>query len=442
MGLQDRIKVKTMKINPVMQRVGRLTRGWKSFTAQQDARILRWCLKTDSSRMLDTFLAWHNEEDSELNDLFLVLPVPFEKPEEFAPSLVQHLADEFAIAEEDIKAMDLPGGWSPSRSSDSQESIQDLVAVAASLQMHYAEFVEHVALVLMPPAIDDQKHWQRWLHELARVSYWPSSVRVLVADWLPALPLNAWANEFDKVVVSQRPVLDMDGLPLEILAHIPGSGPAFEFRRLFVQIGSYANRGRLDQVKILSTLALAIGSAQGWHSLSAAVEMLVAGAFMTKGKHEPAIQSYRQARELALKASATDPSRPKTVITSNLALSGSLVGQGKFEEARKYYYEAAKVADEANDTFAAFESRRMASFCSEQLGDHQTALQDGRDAMRILESMPADDRLQSTAPHLALRLTEMAGRPELAQQAKSIERLCNQSLVGDWRAVAHASMRT
>lgn len=431
-----------MKINPVMQRVGRLTRGWQAFTAQPDARILRWCLKTDSSRMLDAFLAWHNEEDSDLNDLFIVLPVPFEKPEQFARSLVQHLADEFEIAEEDFKSMELPAGWQPARSPDDLESIQDLIAAATSLQMHYADFVEHVALVLMPPVIEDRKLWQTWLHELARVSYWPASVRVLIADWIPALPLKAWADDYHKLIVSQRPILDMEGLPLEILAHIPGSGPAFEFRRLFVQIGTYANRGRLDQVKILSTLALAIASTQGWHSLAAAVEMLVAGAFLSKGKQEPAIESYRRARDLAMKANAVDPSRPKTIITTNLALSSSLVGQGKFEEARRYYYEAAKVADAANDSFAAFESRRMASYCGEQLGDHKSAFKDGQEAMRLLESVPADDRLQSTAPHLALRLTEMSGHPELAQQARSIEQLCNQTLPGDWRSVALASMRT
>ncbi len=434
-----------MKINPVMQRVGRLTRNWKAFTALPEARILRWCLKTDSSRMLDSFLAWHGEEDSELADLFVVLPVPFEQPSDYAPRLVQHIADEFEIANEDIRSMDLPSGWRPARSSDAsggRETVQDLIAVAASLQMHYAEFVENVALVILPPTIDDQKLWQDWLHELARVSYWPTNVRVLLADWLPALTLQNWATDHDTVVVSQRPALDMEGLPIEILAHLPGSGPAFEFRRLFVQMGSYASRGRLDQVKILSTMALAIGSAQGWYSLSAAVEMLVAGALMSKGKHEPAIQSYRQARELSMKALATDPSRPKTVITTNLALSGSLVGQGKYEEARKYYYEAAKIADEVNEPFAAFESRRMASYCSEQMGDLPTALQDGRNAMALLDQMPSEQRMQSTAPHLALRLTEMAGRPELAQQAKSIEQLCNQSLAGDWRAVANASMRT
>ncbi len=441
MGLEDRIEVTTMKSNPVMQRVNRLTRSWQAFIAQPDARILRWCLKTDSARMLDSFLAWHTEEDSELKDLFIVFPVPFENPEQYAHALVQHLADEFEVADEDLKSMELPTGWQPARSSDAHETIQDFIAAATSLQMHYADFVEHVALVLMPASIEDREQWIAWLHELARVSYWPASVRVLIADWIPALPLKAWASDYDKLVVSHHPVLDMQGLPQEILAHLPGVGPGFDFRRLFVQLGTAASRGRLNQVKIFAAQALIIANAHGWYSLAAAVEMVVAGAFSSAGKDDSAIQSYRQAREVAMLANSKDPSRLKTVITTNFALSGSLVGQGKYDEARKYYYEAAKLADEADDSFAAFESRRMASYCSEQLGDHKSALKDGQEAMRLLESVPPDDRLQSTAPHLALRLTEMSGRPELAKQAKSIEQLCNNTLAGDWRSVARASMK-
>jgi len=428
-----------MKINPVMQRVARLTRNWKVFTDQPEARILRWCLKTDSSRMLDTFLAWHGEEDSELKDLFIVLPIPFESPEDFAHSLVQHLADEFEIADEDMKSMDLPWGWRPAGSDDGHETIQDFIAVAASLQMHYAEFVENVALVLMPPSIDDHKLWQTWLHELARVSYWPSNIRVLLADWLPAVPLQAWAKEHVKVVVSHRPVLDMEGLPLEILAHLPGSGPGFDFRNLFIQMGNSASHGRTQQVATMAEKALAIAKGQGWPCLAACVEVLLAGAFMAAGQSERSIQSYRAALELAKQAPVTDPSRLTTYLSTNLALSGSLVGQGKFSEARDLYREAAKLADQADDKFAAFESRRMNSYCSEQLNDYKQAFQEGQEALLALERMPQEARLQSTGPHLLQRMMELSNRPEIVQDDRQLHQLYSRVMTADWRSLAQAT---
>jgi tetratricopeptide (TPR) repeat protein len=430
-----------MKNNPVMQRVGILTRHWSAFTANPDAKILRWCLKTDSARMIDAFLAWHNEEDSELADLFVVLPVPFEDPATYAHQLVQHISDEFQAANEDLKSMELPSGWLPAQSDGQKESCQDLIATTVSMHMHFDGLVEHIALVLMPPVISIHEDWIKWLNELASVSYWPSSVRVLVADWLPELRLNKWASEHSEVIVSQKPVLDMPGLAQEILAHLPGSGPGFDFRKLFIQIGASASEGNLNQVRLYADQALGIAKLQGWNSLGVAVQMMVAGALVAKGEGEKSVNIYREARELALASAPEDPSRNSTIITSCLALSSSLVGQGKFDEARKYYYEASKFADESNDVFTSFDSRRMASYCSEQLGDYKKALHEGQEAMRVLESMEPDERLQSTAPHLATRLMELAGKPELAKEARSVEQLCNNTLQGDWRAIADASMK-
>ena len=430
-----------MKTNPVMQRVRTLTRHWRQFTANPEAKILRWCLKTDSARMLDAFLAWHNEEDSELADLFMVLPVPFENRETYAHQLVQHLADEFQAADEDLKSMELPSGWQPIQSHDKNESCQELIAVASSMHMHFDGVIEHIALVLMPPAIADREQWQQWLHDLARVTYWPSNIRVLLADWLPELKLNAWASDYSDAIVTQKPVLDMEGLPLEIISQLPGSGPGFDFRRLFVQIGAAATGGRLNLVHQYAQEAMAIANAQGWHSLGATVKMLVAGALLNAGQGDKSVAIYREARDLAMKVDSGDPSRTATVMTTNFALSSGLVGQGKFDEARQYYYEAAKLADQSGNSFASFDSRRMASYCNEQMGDYQSALRDGQEAMRMLESLTPDERLQSTAPHLAIRLTEMAGKPELAKEGRHIEQLCNSTLQGDWRSIAQASTK-
>jgi tetratricopeptide (TPR) repeat protein len=416
-----------MKHNPVMQRIGTLTRHWGTFTANPEARILRWCLKTDSARMLDAFLAWHTEEDSELADLFIVLPVPFEDSVTYAHQLVQHVADEFQAADEELKSMELPFGWLPAESTGQLESCQDLIATSVSLHMHFGGLVEHIALVMMPPVISNREEWMNWLNELASVSYWPSSVRVLVADWLPELRLNTWAADHSDVIVSQKPVLDIPGLAQEILAHVPGSGPGFDFRKLFVQMGAAASDGQLNQVRKVAEQALGIAKQQGWNSLGVAVQTVLAGALLAKGESDQSIKVYREARDLAMAAATDDPSRTSTIIISNFALSSGLVGQGKY--------------DESQDEFASFESRRMASYCSEQLGDYRAALQEGQDAMRMLESIEPDDRLQSTAPHLALRLTEMALKPELVKEAHAIEQLCNSTLQGDWRAIANASMK-
>ena len=424
---------------PVMQRVGRLTRLWRMFTAAPDARILRWCLTSDAGRMVDCFLAWHAGEDSELADLCLALPIPFEKPERYAAQLVQHLADEFKVADKQLGAMELPTGWRPdpeSKQPGGADDPQRLITALASIHKHYAEYVDHVAVALTPPAVVDPDQWTRWLDRLAKVSYWPAPVRVLVLDWLPETRLDGWAKSYDKRVLTQKPALDPDGLPLEILSRVRGRGPGFEFRRLFVQLGAAAAAGNIRRVLTIADRADALARGQGWPSLATAVQMTVAAAYAAAGKSNESTDTYRKALAVARTAATTDPARMPTLITSNLALAGSLVGQGNYDEARKNYLEAVKLADETGDTFAAFESRRMASYCSEQLNDHTGALRMAREAMRLLERLPAEQRMQGTGPHLAARMTELAGRPELAQQARDVERLCSTTLRGDWRSAA------
>jgi tetratricopeptide (TPR) repeat protein len=227
----------------------------------------------------------------------------------------------------------------------------------------------------------------------------------------------------------------MPGLPLELIAHLPGTGPGFEFRRIFVQLAAAASTGQFAQIPSLARRALSITDAQGWFALAATVHLLVGGAMAASGQSKEVLESYREARRLARQIS--DPSGPKMAVTSAMAEAGALMGQGQYREARQIYLEAARDADHGAEAMSSMDARRMASYCAEQNGDFDAAWDDAQAAVSAARNLEGEARRDSTLPALLHRMQEMARQPELRARnlTSGVERDC-QSLLGlQWTGV-------
>ena len=418
--------------NAVVKRIDRLTRHWLSFAELPDARVLRLKLTSDAARLLDGFLAFHNEPASDLEDLFLPVVLSAAEPDEYGNAVRRQILDDIEQAKGDLESLELPTDWQPPAAAADRTPAENLVAVLASFQAYYADLFEHVALVLLPKEIASPQAWIDCLQPLLQISPWPPSVRVVVADWLPVPILDDWSSRNQALVHSVTPRLDMPGLPLELLAHVPGTGPGFEFRRLFVQMGAAASTGQTAMLNRLAQRALKIATDQSWSGLAAAVHLLV-GSASASSDPKQALQAFRQARQLAAKVN--DPSAPKIAITSAFAEAGTLVAGGDFRQAHGVYTEVARQADESGEVLSGLEARRMASYCSEQNGDFDAAWNEGMAAVQLGKKLDADARSNSTLPALLHRLKEMSGRPELLSRGQSLDQHCAELLGNEWTSV-------
>ncbi len=419
--------------NGVVKRIELLTRSWLQFSEQPRARILRWRLPTEAARLVDCFLAFHQEETSNLSDLFLPVVIDANDVDHYWLNVLRQILSEIDDARDDLAALELPTDWESPEFASGTAPAHQLVLTLASYQEFYHEFFEHAVLVLLPSEIASRELWIECLDALLQVPDWPASVRIIVPDWLPETILHDWSIEHSAFVENVTPRLDMPGLPLELLAHLPGTGPGFEFRRLFVQLGAAAGTGQLALVSQLADKALCIATEQGWYALAATVQLLVGSVALGAGDSQQVLAAYRSARQMAAKIE--DPTGPKVAVTSTFAEAGALLGDGEYDKARRVYREAAEQADASEETFSSLEARRMASYCSEANGDFDEAWREGQEALQLAQQLESAARVDSTLPALLHRLQEMAARPEGIAGNVNIDQQCADLLGTEWTGV-------
>ncbi len=419
--------------NAVVKRIELLTNVWRDFTEDPLVRVLRLRLGSEAGRLLDAFLAYHGEEASDLDDLFLPIVVPAQDVDTYWNEVQQQIVRDIGEAKDDLDSLDIPTQWQPPAVTSGGSSAQTLIDTLASFQAYYQDLFDHATVVLLPSEIASRELWIECMNALVASGPWPPSVRVLVPDWLPETLLQDWSVKHSSVVATVTPKLDMPGLPLELLAHLPSTGPGFEFRRLFVQLGAAASSGQITQIPGLAHRAMMLATDQGWFALAATVQLLVGGALAATGQSDKVLEAYRSARQLAAKID--DPTAPKVAVTSAMAEAGALLTDGQFREARQVYLEAARAADQGEDAMSSMDAHRMASYCAESSGDLDQAWDDAQAAVVVARNMEGETRRDSTLPALLHRMEEMARRPEMMARNLNVQRECEELLGNQWKGV-------
>ncbi len=414
----------------VMKRINTLTRQWTKFTDDATARVLRWRLDSNAGRFIDAFLAFHGDEASDLTDLFIPVAIPSGE-DAYWPEVYETLVAEIDEAKADLAELELPTDWQPPKIDKAELMAKPAAAVIemlASYQKYYADLFDHVAIVLMPESIEDRDRWMETLDEAFTAHQWPASVRIIVMDWTPYTMLQNWSESKGKRVMTFSPVLDIQGLPLEILSQLKTTGPGAEFRSLFVQLSAAANGGAVQRVQNIAERAIRVALDNQWFALVAAVRMVVGSTMSTSGDAQMAAEMFKQARAAAHTISVTDISRVQMMLVSGLSEAGNKLAGGEYREARNMYNAASKVASEAKNPNMAFESHRMACFCAQQSGDFEDAWFHAKQALATAKNLDSHAKRHSTVPHFMTDLERLAKRPGEQARNFDFERECQQVL--------------
>ena len=103
---------------------------------------------------------------------------------------------------------------------------------------------------------------------------------ILLLDAVDTPVLEPLAHAEPVLVKTVPADLDMPGAMLELVRSIPGSGPGFTFRRLFVALTNAAAQGALHAASQAAKAALAIAEKQGWPQMQVAVHMALGAAYL------------------------------------------------------------------------------------------------------------------------------------------------------------------
>lgn len=421
--------------NAIMQRVEQLTELWEEFAADPNARLACWQLDHDSFRIFDLFLELQNEEASDLPDLFIRCSEPFSAADQFGFELRGSLIEKYEEIREGIEAEGIAATWQCPDRRRQQDDLDALLAACESLQQAHEDIVRHVVLAILPHSVANPQPWKKWLERLVAKPV-PAQVRFLVTDNASDPQLADLKTAKPDRVTIIRPELKVGLAYLELLREVPGTGPGFLFRRFFVALGNAISSGNLGAARRLADQAMRIATQHNWLHLQTTVAMMLGAAYLQQQDFDAAIRCFANGQKAV--AGQSDQVSAKVAIQAKLAEASALVAASRPKEATIAYNQVQELAKKSGDSFAQFESARMAAYCHELTGGGDDAWKCGLETLKLAESMNAQQAKASTLPYAGLamlRSAESSGR-----DATDVRRRLETLLGKNWDAAMKAEI--
>jgi hypothetical protein len=419
------------KKNAIERRLQDLEASWNDFAENDQARLLRWVVDGDSARMVDLFLELQNEEASQIPDLFIRFNEPFEEDaDRYGRALRESLVEQYQEIREGLAAEGLPDQWQCPQPRDDESSQLSFVRASASLRKYYEDIMVHLVAVLTPQQVASAGAWRQWLADLARTDT-PPNVRFLVVDRAEAPLLDDLASDCPDSVVTTVLDLDMPGAYAELVRDVPGTGPGFTFRKLFIAITTAASSGNLGAARQAAERALKIASEQNWPQMQTVVHMALGAAHFAAGDLAATLRCYRSANQAI--AGTDDPAAGKLNIQTRFAEAAALVADQDYVQAADVYGAIAPLAAEQQDHFALLESRRMEAYCRQQAGQFRQAWEAGQQALEAGDLMDDEARGSSTLPYVGQALLQLIEQGHVAESADDVRTRMTDLVGDDWQ---------
>ncbi len=416
--------------NAIERRLEEIESVWNEFADNDQAALLRFVLDGDGARLLDAFLELQNEEVSEIPDLFLRFQEPFEDAASYGLTLRESLTEQYEEIREGIAEEGIPADWHCPRLLKGRSDIANFLRAAASLYEKYQDMMENLVAVLTPVSIADQAAWCDWLRRLVSRKDLPPRIRFLVVDSAAAPVLDSLAESEPQRVVTETPDLDMPGAYAELVREIPGTGPGFTFRRLFVALTSAAAVGNVAVAAQAAQRAQAIAQENSWPQLITAVNMALGAAYFAAGDVGRTLACYRSANQAV--AGSSEPGAAKLDIQTRFAEAAALIADEKYAEAAEVYERIGPLAEKQQDAFSQLEAWRMAAWCREVTGEKPRAWRRGVKALEAGEQLDEAMRADSTLPYVGQLMLRLVADGVNADQEAMVRRRMVELVGKDW----------
>lgn len=417
--------------NPIERRLDQLREQWSDFVEDPDARLLRWLLADDEVRMLETFLTLEGDDQGGVfPDLFLRLATPFADPDTYTAELRSALLDQYEQARPDLIAESVPADWRCPPSTD--PSPDSIASISHSLQRHYQDLIQHLALVLLPEQIKDPITWQSWIAQLTQAAT-SESVRIVILDHVRT-PRFAALMALPQAR-SVAAALDMPGALLEI-SQAAGrlDRPEGQFRHLNLQMMNALSQGDLDDAAALGQRALSVADAQPWPHLVVSVHFALGAGFLSASRFADAIERFQAAALHAGQAAqAGDPSGPALLARSLLSLGAAFLGSGDYFAAAHAYQQAGTAAEQMGDRLLQLEGFRMAAHCREARRELDGAWACALRGLDAAEAMDPAARARSTLPFLGRELLALMKHAGPVDRKDAADRRMRTLLGSGWQ---------
>ncbi|HAA69910.1 MAG TPA: hypothetical protein DCE55_12285 [Planctomycetaceae bacterium] len=415
--------------NAIEKRIDQIETLWTEFTEQPEARLLRWLADADNVQMIDVFLDKENEEVGSVPDMFLIFRNPFENPENYAAELRAELQRQYQDVQAGLAEAGIQDDWQAPATASPPSA--NLLATYASFHQHHSEWMELLVLVLAPETVSDRTAWQTWLTQLLEQTVDPG-LRFMVVDDPHQPALATLASQQDRQVVTIELDVNLPAAYNELVRAIPGTGPGFTFRQLFVSLTNAAADGNVAAAERLAARAAEIARQQQWPTLIAAVNMTLGATYFAQGDAAKTLECYRGAGQAVAAAETQDEATRKVAVQTKFSEGSILFGESHYAAAAEVFAQGSQLATEAEDDFQVMEGWRMAAFCHEQDGQLAASWEASQRALAAAAQLDAELRRETTLPYLGAGLLRLTETEQYQEHREELQAKLNELMDIDW----------
>jgi hypothetical protein len=410
---------------------------WALFSADTDARILRWLVREDERRMLETFFALESDERAaEHQDFFYALLTPFRDAQRHGHALRTAWLEQYSSIKPALQSEQLDASWEPP--AESESDLACLLQTCSSFRSHYA-LEGLLVLVLDPSSVASSEQYQLWLGSFAVAA--PPELRAIVIERYDAPIADTLAKYHPNLVKTVRAELDMPAA-LEEISREAGrlDTPGGQFRDLFVKLTNAISRRDLAASRQLGAAAVTLAESQSWFHLVVPVQIALGALWGSAGKHQEALAAYAAAEAAAVRGESECPVEARAtckqlLLQARLGRGLALINARAWQLAAETYANAAPLALSLENARTQLDCQRLASFCHEQHGDRDAAWQAGMEGLRVARAMDAETLATSTFAYLGIALVRLSQRATHRDIEREISEIAGTE---DWRPQAQA----
>lgn len=420
--------------NAIEQRLDLIEEQWFAFTDDARARLGRWRLDGDGIQLVEVFLESQTVAGTAVPDFFVRLWVPFRDPLTHGLTLRASFVEEIDAGADDMRAVGVDPVWPVPGADPTLDDIGQLLTCLHAFREHYRDLVQRVVIVLMVDEIADAGAWVWWLDRL--IQRLPEQLRFMVFDPAPAPRLDDLALRYPVQLKTLAPELDVPGAIDSLVRQVGGNGPADVFRRMFVGMGTAAQRGNVAGALTLAASAIAVAQKQDWLQQVAAVHMASGALLLGAGRITEALNAFRASGATATASMKRgDPGSDRVAVHAKLAEGSALLQAEDYAQAARAYEEALTTGEGQGtpDPLLMIESRRMAAYCYERTRRPDLAWTHLGAALQLGDRIDPAQRAHTTLPFVAQALLRLAADPTLDRQRALIETRVAELLGANWQ---------
>jgi tetratricopeptide (TPR) repeat protein len=347
-----------MEMNPIMERVIRLSEQWKSvLTDYPDARVFCWMGNSMSEyKMIRGLVLFHMSEESTLEDIFIACHLPFDSQSagQYGKNTLEMMDAYVRSWNKDEKLSSENGtiNWTVTydeKQNDVFNFVSNMNQLAKSFSCDAKE--KKLVVCILPQRLDDLDSFRQWITEILKSPVHPS-VCYMLYDTYDSRLFGKFEKEYPLLFRYIIPDMDLYGAINQILEDKKQEESGSEakdmisYQQLLLKLTEATGQG--DEKRALSCAEQAIEKIRNYQlpHMEALIYYLLHSMYVSINNKDKAADTLDKALEFSRKAVEQEiPGSRMTCCQYLITKANTYFINKKHEKALQFYLEALSISE-------------------------------------------------------------------------------------------------